>query len=71
MKSEILEGFVVLFTTAFNEDSFAENELQKQKSSSTFVKIDILDYCIFFAYYFDIESDRKDLTLLKNQPINL
>ena len=64
MKSEILEGFVVLFTTAFNEDSFAENAIKTPAGWCIFVNGEVLND-------FAIKEAKKHLTLLKNQPINL
>jgi hypothetical protein len=64
-KSEVLKTFVrwVLFTTAFNEDSFAENEMKTPKGWCIFVNRGFLNDLNFFVDYFNIKEIKKILTL--------
>ena len=63
MKSEILEGFVVLFTTAFNEDSFAENAIKTPAGWCIFVNGEVLNDLKIILNDFAIKEAKKHLTL--------
>jgi hypothetical protein len=58
-----LEGFVVLFTTAFNEDSFAENAIKTPAGWCIFVNGEVLNDLKIILNDFVIKEAQKHLTL--------